>query len=189
MRSAPRGGAFVYGPSAVGAIGWGMARLFLILSAVAAVSLSACASGPKVVTTPPAVLPSTAPTYRLIAPEPASAADQAVLAAVRGQLAAQGWRETREAPVWRIEAAYAVRPQTTGAYSDVSAREGDWLDAPVLPQWWGRKRLTHSLTLTLHGPEAAPGAYHAAAVTTVGARRADEALAALAAAAVAELKP
>lgn len=166
-----------------------MARHFLILSTVAAVSLSACASGPKVVTTPPTALPSAAPTYRLIAPEPTTAADQAVMAAVRAQLAAQGWRETREAPVWGIEAAYAVRPQKTGAYSDVSAREGDWLDAPVIPQWWGTRRLTHSLTLTLHGPEAAPGAWHASATTTVGPRRADEALNLLAAAAAAELKP
>ncbi|HEY1072201.1 hypothetical protein [Brevundimonas sp.] len=165
-----------------------MARSFLILSAVVAVSLSACASGPKVVTMPPAALPAAAATYRLIEPEPASAADQAVLAAVRGQLAAQGWLETPEAPAWRIEVAYAVRPQTTGAYSDASARQGDWLDAPVMPQWWGRKRLTHSLTLTLHGPGAASDDYHAGAATTLGARRADEALAALAAAAVAELK-
>lgn len=166
-----------------------MARSFLILSAVAAVSLSACVSGPQVVTTPPAALPTAATTYRLIEPEAASAADQPVLAAVRAQLAAQGWRETSAAPVWRIEAAYAVRPQKTGAYSDVSAREGDWLDAPVVPQWWGRKRLTHSLTLTLHGPEAAPDAYNASAAMTVGPRQADEALAVLAAAVVAELKP
>lgn len=165
-----------------------MFRSLLILSAVA-VSLSACVSGPKVVTTPPAAFPAAATTYRLIEPEPASAADQAVLAAVRNELAAQGWRETREAPVWRIEAAYAVRPQKAGAYSDVSAREGDWLDAPVLPQWWARKRLTHALTLVLHGPEAAPRAYQASAATTVSARQADEAWAILAAAAVAELKP
>lgn len=166
-----------------------MARCFLILSAVAAVSLSACASAPKVVATPPTALPSTAPTYRLIAPDPVSAADQAVQTAVRAQLDAQGWREAREAPAWRIEAAYAVRPQKTGTYSDASAREGDWLDAPVVPQWWGAKRLTHSLTLTLHGPEAEPGTYQAGAVTTVGPRRTDEALDLLAAAAVAELKP
>lgn len=165
-----------------------MARSLLILSAVA-VSLGACASGPDVVTTPPVALPAAAATYHLIEPEPASATDQAVLAAVRDQLAAKGWREAREGAAWRIEAAYAVRPQTTGAYSDASAREGDWLDAPVVPQWWGRKRLTHSLTLTLHGPEAAPGAYQTSAATTVGPRQADAALPVLAAAAVAELKP
>lgn len=165
-----------------------MSRNLLILSVVAA-SLSACVSGPKVVTTSPAAFPAAAATYRLIEPEPASAADQALLAAVRDQLTAKGWRETRDAPVWRIEAAYAVRPQTTGAYSDASAREGDWLDAPVVPQWWGRKRQTHSLTLTLHGPAGAPGAYQAGAAATVGPRRSDDALALLAAAAVAELKP
>lgn len=165
-----------------------MLRSLLILSAVA-VSLSACVSGPKVVTMPPAAFPGAATTYRLIEPEPASATDQAVLAAVRNELTAQGWRETREGPVWRIEAAYAVRPQTTGAYSDTSAREGDWLDAPVVPQWWGRKRLTHRLTLTLHGPEAAPGVYQTSAATTVGPRQADGALPVLAAAAVSELKP
>lgn len=166
-----------------------MARSFLILSAVSVVSLSACASAPKVVASPPAALPGSALTYRLTASEPLSGSDQAVLAAVREQLAARGWRETREAPVWRIETAYAVRPQKTGTYSDASAHAGDWLDAPVIPQWWGLKRMTHSLTLTLHGPEAEPGTYQAGAVTTVGPRRADEALGLLAAAAVAELKP
>ncbi|WP_312784277.1 DUF4136 domain-containing protein [Brevundimonas sp.] len=165
-----------------------MARTLLI-SSIVAVSLAACASGPDVVTTPPTALPAAATTYRLIEPEPASATDQAVLAAVRDQLAAKGWRETRDGPAWRIEAAYAVRPQTTGAYSDASAREGDWLDAPVVPQWWGRRRLTHSLTLTLHGPEAAPGDYQASAATTVGPRQTDGALPVLAAAAVSELKP
>ena len=39
-----------------------MARCFLILSAVAAVSLSACASAPKVVATPPTALRSTGAT-------------------------------------------------------------------------------------------------------------------------------
>ena len=165
-----------------------MARPFLILT-LAAVSLSACAFGPDVVTTPPAPLPVAATTYRLIEPEPVSTTDQTLLAAVRDQLAAKGWRETREAPVWRVEATYAVRPQTTGAYSDASARDGDWLDAPVVPQWWGRKRMIHSLTLTLHGPEAAPGAYQTSATTTVGSRQADGALRLLAAAAVSELKP
>ena len=165
-----------------------MARTLLI-SSIVAVALAACASGPDVATTPPAALPAAATTYRLIEPEPASATDQAVLAAVRDQLAAKGWRETPEGPAWRVEAAYAVRPQTTGAYSDASARDGDWLDAPIVPQWWGRRRLTHSLTLTLHGPEAAPGVYQASAAMTVGPRQADGALPALAAAAVSELKP
>lgn len=165
-----------------------MARLLLILSA-AAVALSACASGPDIVTTAPAAFPAAATTYRLIESEPASATDQALLAAVRDQLTAKGWRETRDGPAWRIEAAYAVRPQATGAYSDASARDGDWLDAPIVPQWWGRKRLAHSLTLTLHGPEAAPGAYQASAATTVAPRQADAALPALAAAAVSELTP
>ena len=58
-----------------------------------------------------------------------------------------------------------------------------------MPQWWGRNRLTHSLTLTLHGPQGAPGAYQAGAATTVGPRQSDDALDRLAAAAVAELKP
>lgn len=165
-----------------------MLRRLLILS-VAAASLSGCASGPKVVTTPPAAFPAAATTYRLIEPEPTSATDQAVMAAVRDQLTARGWRETREAPAWRIETAYAVRPQKTGAYSEASARDGDWLDAPVVPQWWGRQRLTYSLTLTLHGPEAAPDAYHVGAATTVGERQADQALIALAGAVAAELKP
>ena len=165
-----------------------MARSLLILSAVA-VSLTGCTSGPDIVTTPPVAFPAAATTYRLIEPEPATATDQAVLALVRNQLAAKGWRETREAAAWRIEAAYAVRPQTTGAYSDASARDGDWLDAPIVPQWWGRKRQAHSLTLTLHGPEAAPGAYQASAATTIVPRQADAALPALAAAAVSELTP
>lgn len=188
MQQALYGGAFVYGSAAGWAVGWGMTRSFLILLAVA-VSLSACASGPDVITTPPVALPVATTTYRLIEPEPASAADQALLAAVREQLTAKGWRETREAPAWRIEAAYAVRPQTTGAYSDASARDGDWLDAPIVPQWWGRRRLTHSLSLTLHGPEAAPGAYQMSATTAVGPRHSNEALALLAAAVVAELQP
>ena len=170
-------------------VGWGMVRCSLILSAVAAVALSACASGPQVVTTPPMAFPATATTYRLIEPDPASATDQAVLSAVRAKLAERGWHETREAPVWLIEAAYAVRSQRTGTYSDVSARRGDWLDAPVLPQWWARKRRTYSLTLTLNGPGGAPGAYHASAATTVAEQKDDAVLNALASAVVADLKP
>lgn len=165
-----------------------MASCSLIVSASAAFLLAGCALGPGVETTSSAAFPATAATYRLVGTESASAVDAAVASALRRQMGANGWRETGEDPVWQVEAAYAVRPQRTGNYSDVSAREEAWVAAPVLPQWWARKRQVHSLVVVLNGPDGGP-AHQASATVTVRDRDSDATLDLLAAAVAAELKP
>lgn len=166
-----------------------MASRSLIVSASAAFLLAGCAWGPRVEMTPAAALPASEATYRLIGVEPATAVDTAVASALRRQLQANGWHETGEASVWRVEAAYAVRPQKTGSYSDVSARDEAWIAAPALPQWWARKWRVHSLTVILTGPDNSPTTYQAGAAVTVRDRNPEATIDLLAEAIAAELKP
>jgi hypothetical protein len=166
-----------------------MTSRFLIVSASTALLLAGCAWGPRVETTPPVTLPVTAGTYRLIGAESATAVDVAVASALRRQLQAKGWRETAEAPVWRVEAAYAARPQKIGSYSDVSARDEAWIAAPALPQWWVSKRRVHSLTVILTGPGDSPTTYQASAAVTAREQNPDATIEVLAEAVAAELKP
>ena len=166
-----------------------MASSSLIVSVSAAFFLAGCALGAGIETTSPAALPASAATYRLIGAEPTTAVDAAVASALRRQMGANGWRETAEDPVWQVEAAYAVRPQRTGSYSDVSARDEAWVATPALPQWWARKRQVHSLIVILTGPDASPARHQASATVTVRDRDLDATLDLLAAAVAAELKP
>ena len=166
-----------------------MASRSLIVAASTALLLAGCAWGPRVDITSPAPLPTSATTYRLVEADPATGVDGAVAAAVRRQLQARGWRETREAPAWRMEAVYAVRPQKTGSYSDISAGEQAWVVEPRLPQWWGRGRQVHSLTLILIGPGDSTTVYQSAAVATARPRDPDAMIERLAEAAAGALAP
>lgn len=134
-----------------------------------------------------AALPAKTTDYRLVEVEAPTQADRAIAEAVRGALAKRGWVEADDKTGWRVEAAYAVRPQKTGAFTDVDARQGEWTDAPHLPQWWSQGRQTHALTIILTGPGAEAGAYRASAVAVLGQRQAENAPTLLAEAAVAQL--
>lgn len=162
-----------------------MSRLAFLL-AVAAV-LAGCASAPRVETQRSAAVPASVTAYRLVEVEAPTQDDRAAAQAVRQALAARGWREAADAAGWRVETAYAVRPQKTGVFTDVDARQGEWTDAPRLPQWWSQGRRTHSLTVILTGPGDEAGTYRASAVAVLGRRQADRAPGLLAEAAVAQL--
>ena len=124
----------------------------LALPLVSAAVLAGCASAPRVETQLSAAVPANVTAYRLLEAEAPSEADRAAAEAVRQALSARGWREGDDKAAWRVETAYAVRPQKTGAFTDVDARQGEWTDAPRLPQWWSQGRQTHSLTVILTGP-------------------------------------
>ncbi|HBV11923.1 MAG TPA: hypothetical protein DEB60_02190, partial [Brevundimonas sp.] len=79
------------------------------------------------------------------------------------------------------------RPQKTGVFTDVDARDGEWTEAPHLPQWWSRNRQIHSLSVILTGPGDEAGAYRASAIAVLGRRQAGDAASLLAEAAVAKL--
>jgi hypothetical protein len=185
---APKGAATL-GLDAVKGVGRGMTNRFLIVFASTAVLLAGCAWGPRVETTAPVTLPVTAGTYRLIGADSATAVDVAVASALRSQLQAKGWNETADAPVWRMEAIYMIRPQKVGGYSDVSARDEVWIVAPALPRWWASKRRVHSLTVILTGPDDSRTTYQASAAVTVRDRTPDAMIDLLAEAVAAELKP
>lgn len=165
-----------------------MASRSLILSASMALFLTGCAWGPGVETTP-AALPPSAPTYRLIEAEPTNALTLAAEGAVRRHMEARGWREVRDAPAWRVEVAYSARPQKVGSYSDASARESEWLAGPNVPQWWGRKRMVHSLTVILNGPGDSPTAYRATAAVKMRDRAPEATIDRLAQAVATDLLP
>ncbi len=136
----------------------------LALPLVSAAVLAGCVSAPRVETQLSAAVPANVTAYRLLEAEAPSEADRAAAEAVRQALSARGWREVDDKAAWRIETAYAVRPQKTGVFTDVDARQGEWTDAPRLPQWWSQGRQTHSLTVILTGPGNEAGAYRASAV-------------------------
>lgn len=165
-----------------------MACRSLIFSASMALFLAGCAWGPRVEVAS-VELPAGAPTYRLIGAEPATPANLAVEGALRRQMQAQGWREVEDAPVWRVEAAYSVRSQKIGGYSDESARDEEWVAEPRIPQWWARKRLVHRLTVVLNGPGNSPAVYQASAAVTARDRTPEAAIDMLAEAVAVEIKP
>lgn len=160
-------------------------RLASLLIGVAA--LSGCASAPRIETQAPPALPAGVTAYRLVAAETPTEAERAVSRAVRQALAARGWHEADVSPRWRVETAYAVRPQKTGLFTDDDARQGGWTEAPRLPQWWRQGRHIHSLTVILTGPGDEPGAYRASAAATLTRRQGETAPDLLAEAAVAQL--
>ena len=115
----------------------------LALPLVSAAVLAGCASAPRVETQLSAAVPANVTAYRLLEAETPSEADRTAAEAVRQALAARGWREVDDKAAWRVETAYAVRPQKTGVFTDVDARQGEWTDAPRLPQWWSQGRQSH----------------------------------------------
>ena len=182
---------FVLAPFGLGGlsgIDCGMASYPLILSASTVLLLAGCALGPRVEVASVA-LPESVPTYRLIRAEPSTAENAAVEGALRRQMQANGWREVEHSPVWRVEAAYSVRPQKTGSYSDETARVEQWVAEPQIPQWWARKRRVHSLTVSLNGPGESPTTYRASAAVTVRDRAPEATIEKLAEAVAAQLQP
>lgn len=161
----------------------------LALPLVSAAVLASCASTPRLETRLSAAVPATVTAYRLLEAEAPTAAERAVAEAVRQALAARGWRETDDKAAWRVETAYAVRPQQTGVFTDVDARQGAWTDAPRSPRWWSQGRQAYSLTVILTGPGDEPGAYRASAAAVLGRSQAERAPGLLAEAAVARLDP
>lgn len=129
----------------------------LALPVISAALLAGCASPPRVETVRSAAVPDAVTAYRLFEGEAPTQTDRAAAAAVRQALAARGWREVDDKTAWRVETAYAVRPQKTGVFTDVDARDGEWTEAPRLPQFWSRRRQVHTLSLMLTGPGDAPG--------------------------------
>jgi hypothetical protein len=156
---------------------------------VGAALVTGCASTPRIEAQLSAAVPATVTAYRLVEAETPTEADRATARAVRQALETRGWREVSDGTAWRVEAAYAVRPQKTGAFTDIDARQGEWTDAPRLPQWWSQGRRVHSLTLILTGPGDELGAYHASAAAVLKRRQAETAPERLAEAAVAQLAP
>jgi len=86
----------------------------LALPLVSAAVLAGCASAPRVETQLSAAVPANVTAYRLLEAEAPSEADRAAAEAVRQALSARGWREVDDKAAWRVETAYAVRPQKTG---------------------------------------------------------------------------
>ena len=160
----------------------------LVLPLVSAAVLASCASAPRVETQLSAAVPANVTAYRLLEAETPSEADRTAAEAVRQALAARGWREVDDKAAWRVETAYAVRPQQTGVFTDVDARQGAWTDAPRSPRWWSQGRQAYSLTVILTGPGDEAGAYRASAVAILGRRQAESAPGLLAEAAVAQLE-
>ncbi|WP_427791777.1 hypothetical protein [Brevundimonas diminuta] len=126
--------------------------------------------------------------YHLAPAEGASESDLAAAQAVRQALAARGWREADSGAAWRVETAYAVRPQKTGVFTDADARQGEWTEAPRLPQWWSRGRDLHRLSVILTGPGDQTNVYRASASALLTRRQADSAQSLLAEAATASLQ-
>lgn len=149
--------------------------------------LASCAATPRIDAALSTPLSASTTAYRLLEPETPSEADRIAAQAVRQALAARGWRETQGKDGWRVEAAYAVRSQTTGVFTDADARDGAWTQEPRRPQWWSQGRAVHSLTLILTGPENEPGAHFASAVAVMGRRQGATAPQALAQAAASQL--
>ena len=158
-----------------------------VILAMSAALVASCASTPRIDAALSAPLSASTTAYRLLEPETPNEADRVVVQAVRQALAERGWRETSDKDGWRVEAAYAVRPQKTGVFTDGDARDGAWTEAPRLPQWWSQGRSIHSLTVILTGPGNAPGAHRASAVAVMGRRQAASAPQTLAQAAAAQL--
>src|SRR5690606_30327482 len=140
----------------------------LALPLVSAAVLAGCASAPLVETQVSAAVPANVTAYRLLETEGPTEADRAAAEAVRRALTARGWREVDDKAAWRVETAYAVRPQKPGVFTDDDARDGEWTEAPRLPQFWSRRRQVHTLSLILTGPGDAPGAYRVSATSVLG---------------------
>ncbi|MEN5146133.1 hypothetical protein [Brevundimonas diminuta] len=117
-------------------------------------------------------VPDGVTTYHLVQVETPTAPDLATVEAVRQALTARGWIETDSKAAWRVETAYAVRPQKTGAFTDADARQGEWTEAPRLPQWWSRGRDLHRLTVILTGPGDQTNVYRASASAVLTRRQA-----------------
>lgn len=158
------------------------------LPLIGASVLAGCASAPLVETHLSSTVPDAVTAYHLAHAETPTASDLAAAAAVRQALSARGWRETDSKAAWRVETAYAVRPQKTGVFTDTDARQGEWTEAPRLPQWWSRGRDLHSLTVILTGPGDEAAAYRASASVVLGRGQADRAPGLLAEAAATKLK-
>ncbi len=150
--------------------------------------LAGCASAPVVETRLSSAVPDGVTAYYLVQAEAPTASDLAAAKAVRQALGASGWRETDSKAAWRVETAYAVRPQKTGVFTDADARQGEWTEEPRLPQWWSRSRDLHRLTVILTGPGDQPGAYRASAAVVLGRGQADRAPGLLAEAAATKLQ-
>lgn len=158
------------------------------LPLIGASVLAGCASAPLVETHLSSTVPDAVTAYHLAHAETPTASDLAAAAAVRQALSARGWRETDSKAAWRVETAYAVRPEKTGVFTDTDARQGEWTEAPRVPQWWNRRRDLHSLTVILTGPGDEAAAYRASAAVVLGRGQADRAPGLLAEAAVTKLK-
>lgn len=158
------------------------------LPLIGASVLAGCASAPLVETHLSSAVPDGVTAYYLLQSETPTASELAASDAVRQALAARGWRETDSKAAWRVETAYAVRPQKTGVFTDTDARHGEWTEAPRVPQWWSRGRDLHSLSVILTGPGDQAGAYNASADVVLGRGQAGRAPALLAEAAATKLQ-
>lgn len=159
----------------------------LVLPLISVAVLAGCASPPRIETRLSAAVPDAVTAYRLFEGEAPTGTDRAAADAVRQALAARGWREVDEKAAWRVETAYAVRPQKTGVFTDVDARDGEWTEAPRLPHFWSRRRQVHTLSVILTGPGDEAGAYRVSATSVLGPGQADAAPGLLADAAVSQL--
>jgi len=137
------------------------ARLFSKSSVLAAVvagglAVAACASPPKLLIERPlgVIDLTTASTYSLSTSE--APTDAAVAASLRSALSSAGWREAPETTAdWRLDALYAIRPATTGAYAGAEPSTADtvWLRSPAPHRWWRQDKQVRVLILSLIAPK------------------------------------
>lgn len=137
------------------------ARLFSKSFGLAAVmagglTLVACASSPKLIVERPlgVIDLGSVSTYSLSSSE--HPMDPIIADNLRSALSNAGWREAPEASAdWRLDALYAVRPATTGAYQGAEPSTGDtvWLRPPSPHRWWRQDKQVRVLILSLIAPK------------------------------------
>lgn len=108
---------------------------------VALFGLGACLSGPGLEVAAQGRLPvGTTQNFAMDHPEHAASQARAASDAVARALSARGWLPGVTAAQWRIEALYAERPGSLGAFlaEAAPAEPGEWRIRPIPRRWWRR---------------------------------------------------
>lgn len=120
-----------------------MITLPRLVPVFALLGLGACLSGPGLEVATQGRLPvGTTQSFAMDQPEDAPSQAGAASNAVARALSARGWLPGGAPAQWRIEALYAERPGSLGAFlaEAAPAEPGEWRIRPTPRRWWRRDR-------------------------------------------------
>jgi hypothetical protein len=121
-----------------------MAKPVLVATGLA---LGACASTPPVELEAPQAWTGVKSSFAIQSSE--TAAMVPAESAVRQKLLEQGWQEQTQGADWQVQVSYDERLLHQGLFSDESAHEGQWHEAPRKALFWNHARVRYSLQIQL----------------------------------------